>query len=101
MRWLRTLVIFDKGDIVRSPDWCDLHASYVRAIDSIDHPSGSGKLTLREKAKLPSGQWQRNGVGYLRAKFLSYMQEKEGWSAERNVDLRRDRAQPPIVYTPH
>jgi hypothetical protein len=100
MRWLRTLVIFDKGDVVRSVDWSDVHASYVRAINSIDHPPGSGKLTLREKVRLPNGQWRRNGVGYLRAKFLSYMQETEGWNSESNVDLARDREQPPILLYP-
>jgi len=100
MRWLRTMVLFDKGDVISSADWQSVHTSYVRAIDSIDHPTGSGTLTLREKVKLPSGQWQRNGVGYLRTRFLQSMLGAEGWSAEGNVDLSRNRDQPPILLYP-
>lgn len=100
MKWLRTLVLFDKGDVISSPDWRDLHESYVRSIDSIDHPVGSGKLTLRRKARLPNGQWARNGVGYLRSRFLEHIRDVEGWEAEGAVDLRRDRVQPPIRLYP-
>ena len=100
MKWLRTLVLFDKGDILASEDWKTVHTSYVRAIDSIDHPSGTGTLTLREKVRMPNRQWQRNGVGYLRARFLSCMREVENWQTESNVDLKRDRQQPPILLYP-
>jgi hypothetical protein len=52
MKWLRTLVIFDKGSVIKSADWRKIHESYVRSIQSIDFPEGSGKLKLRQK---PSG----------------------------------------------
>lgn len=100
MRWLRTLVLFDKGNVISSDDWRGLHESYLRAIASIDHPEGTGTLTLREKVKLPNGQWQRNGVGYLRTRFLRSMTETEGWRSEGDVDLSRDREQPPIKLYP-
>lgn len=100
MKWLRTLVLFDKGDVISSEDWSTVHTSYVRAIASIDHPVGAGTLTLREKVKLPNGQWQRNGVGYLRTQFLNCMRDTEGWHAEGDVDLARDRKQPPILLYP-
>jgi hypothetical protein len=100
MKWLRTLVLFDKGDVISSKDWKTIHLSYVRAISSIDHPAGTGTLTLREKAKLPNGQWQRNGVGFLRARFLEFMRDTEGWHAEGDVNLTRDRQQPPIKLYP-
>lgn len=100
MKWLRTLVLFDKGDVISSLDWNTVHTSYVRAIGSIDHPAGAGTLTLREKLKLPSGQWQRNGVGFLRTRFLEFMRDSEGWHAEGDVDLARDRQQPPIKLYP-
>ena len=54
MKWLRTLVLFDKGEVISSADWNTVHTSYVRAIGSIDHPAGAGTLTLREKVKLPN-----------------------------------------------
>lgn len=100
MNWLRTLVLFDKGDVISSDDWRTVHASYVRAIFSIDHPAGAGTLTLRQKVRLPNGQWQRNGVGYLRTRFLQFMRDAEGWHAESDVDLARDRQQPPILLYP-
>lgn len=100
MKWLRTLVLFDQGNVISSADWQSVHESYVRSITSIDHPRGSGSLTLRRKAKLPNGQWTRNGVGYLRSRFLNHMQADEGWQPEGGVDLGRDREQPPIRLYP-
>jgi hypothetical protein len=100
MKWLRTLVLFDKGEVISSDDWNTVHTSYVRAISSIDHPAGTGTLTLREKVKKPGGQWARNGVGFLRTRFLEFMLDSEGWKAEGDVSLSRDRLQPPIKLYP-
>ena len=66
MIWLRTIVIFDEGNVLAERDWAAVHESYVRSIRSIDHPAGSGALTLRRKVRLPNGQWRRNGVNYLK-----------------------------------
>lgn len=100
MKWLRTLILFDKGGVISSADWDTVHGSYVRAIQSIDHPEGSARLSLRPKVRLPNGQWQRNGVGYLRSRFLEFMRDKERWQPEANVDLTRDRRQPAIQLYP-
>lgn len=100
MKWLRTLVLFDQGNVISSADWKAVHESYVRSIMSIDHPHGSGSLRLRRKARLPNGQWSRNGVGYLRSRFLDHMKGAERWQAEGGVDLGRDRVQPPIKLYP-
>lgn len=100
MKWLRTLVLFDKGNVISSDDWKTIHTGYVRAIASIDHPVGSGTLTIRKKAQLANGQWRRNGVGYLRRRFLRFMCDTEGWRPECHVDLARDRQQPPILLYP-
>jgi len=100
MKWLRTLVLFDQGNVISSDDWKSLHESYVRSIQSIDNPPGSGKLCLRKKLPLPNNQWLRNGVGYLRARFLDHIQNVEGWKTEGVVDLARDRQQPPIRLYP-
>jgi hypothetical protein len=100
MKWLRTMVLFDQGNVISSSDWKHLHESYVRAIASIEHPKGSGSLTLRRKVRLPNKQWRRNGVGYLRKEFLAYMCDHEGWEAETDVELSKDREQPPLLLYP-
>jgi hypothetical protein len=100
MKWLRTLILFDRGNLIASKDWEVLHESYVRAISSIDHPSGSGILRLRKKVKLSKNQWQRNGVGYLRKRFLDRMINVENWKPEGIVNLARDRDQPNILLYP-
>lgn len=100
MKWLRTLVLFNQGNVITSDDWRTVHESYSRAIAGIDHPRGSGLLTLREKERLANGQWARNGVNYLRSYFLENMIQREGWQAEGNVDLSRNRQQPPVTLYP-
>jgi hypothetical protein len=100
VKWKRTLVLFDKGDVISSADWDTVHSSYVRAISSVDHPEGSGSLTLRKKVLLRNGQSQRNGVKYLRSRFLNFMRDTEHWCAEGDVDLTRDRQQPAIQLYP-
>lgn len=101
MKWLRTMVLFDKGDLISSADWRDVHASYVRAIGSIDHPIGSGSLTLRMKSRGgKDNKWRRNGVGRLRKQFLQNMRDVERWDAEGDVDMSRDRLQPAIRLYP-
>ncbi|MCK4206921.1 hypothetical protein J3U99_19280 [Brucella pituitosa] len=100
MKWLRTLVLFDKGNVIDALGWDLLHRSYVRSITSIDYPEGAGTLTLKRKQKTAGGQWQRNGVNYLRSRFLNHMITVEAWKAEGKVDLSRDRQQPPIRLYP-
>lgn len=100
MKWLRTMVLFDQGEVISSNDWQTLHESYVRAIASIEHPHGSGSLTLRRKQRLANGQWRRNGVKYLKNEFLAFMRDHERWRAESDVELSRDREQPPLLLYP-
>lgn len=100
MKWLRTLILFDIGNISQSDDWRIVHESYIRAIGAIDHPRGSGALTLREKERLANGQWARNGVNYLRSYFLEIMRDREGWRTEGDVDLSRNRRQPQLTLYP-
>jgi len=100
MKWLRTIVLFDKGSVIQSEDWIKLHESYIRAINSIDNPVGSGFLTLRQKRRLHNGQWQRNGVGFLRNRFLDFMIKSENWRHESSIDLARDRNQPSLLLYP-
>ena len=87
MKWLRTLVLFDQGNVISSADWRTVHESYVRSILSIDYPPGAGSLRLRRKIQLPNKQWTRNGVGYLRSRFLDHMKGAERWQADQAVSV--------------
>jgi len=101
MRWLRTLVLFDQGGVVSSEDWESIHRSFVRSIERIDSPRGSGRLMLRRKTQDPeSKQWNRNGVGYLRSRFLEHMVTDEGWQAEGEVDLQNLQEKPELRLYP-
>lgn len=100
MKWLRTLIILDRGNVVSSSDWKAIHESYTRSIQSIDFPEGSGKLKLRRKFRRPDRQWERNGVGYLRNRFLYHMTQTEGWRAEVGFDLGKNRVPPEIRLYP-
>jgi hypothetical protein len=91
MKWLRTLVIFDKGGIVHSSNWQAIHKSYVRSISRIDFPEGAGTLTLRRKTQQSNKQWSRNGVGYLKRRFIDKMVNDEHWESEVDLDLGNDR----------
>lgn len=83
MKWLRTLVLFDKGNVVTSGDWEALHEAYVRAIQRMEHPKGAGTLTLRRKTYDEiSEDWNRNGVKPLRTQFLRSMVDDEHWLPE-------------------
>lgn len=100
MKWLRTIIVFDQGNIVSSSDWSAFHDSYAACIKAIDHPRGTGKFTLREKLALPDGQWVRNGVPYLRSEFLNHMVGSTMWRAEGMVGLEKTRDQPVMKLYP-
>lgn len=101
MKWLRTLVLFDQGDIISSSDWESIHQSFVRSIESIDSPKGSGRLMLRRKKQdTISKQWNRNGVGFLRSRFLEHMVDNERWQAEGEVDLQNLEEKPEFRLYP-
>jgi hypothetical protein len=101
MKWLRTLILFNEGNVMSSTGWATVHESYKRSILSIQHPPGSGKLTLRPKERRPgSQQFNRNGVGYLRSSFLQHMVNAEKWEPEGDVDLSKNRNQPAIQLYP-
>jgi hypothetical protein len=101
MKWLRTLIVFDKGNIQKSFDWRIVHESYVRSIKSMEHPVGSGSFTIRERKRRgpKSKKYFRNGVVYLKEHFLHHIRDVEGWEAEGAADLGLGR-QPPIRLYP-
>jgi hypothetical protein len=81
------MILFDRGAIAAHPDWQSIHTSFVRSIQSVDFPAGSGSLTLRRKALRDDGQWDRNGVVYLKRRFLDHMVSVERWRPESGFAL--------------
>ncbi len=100
LKWLRTLVLFDKGGVLASRDWQTIHESYIRSIQQIDFPHGAGTLTLRRKVRRRDGQWNRNGVVYLKKRFLNHMIKVEGWRGEVGFELGRNRTPPDLLLFP-
>ena len=100
MKWLRTLMIMNRGGVVTSDDWKTIHDSYVRAIQTIDFPESAGSLTLRRKVRRPDGQWDRNGVGYLRSRFLNHMVNEETWRCESGFELSKVPNPPDLLLYP-
>ncbi|HTQ35515.1 MAG TPA: hypothetical protein VMH77_00650, partial [Steroidobacteraceae bacterium] len=100
MKWLRTLVVFDSGKVLNTPTWDQVHRSYLRAINSIEHPVGAGKLMLRHAIKRTGGQDQRNGVVPLRRKFLDFLVRSEGWKKEQDTTISRLRWQVEVSLYP-
>lgn len=96
MKWCRTILVVNNGGAAESEDWRTLHDSYTRAIKSIDHPAGTKSLTLRKKYReQKSGAEKRNGVKYLRERFLQHMTNDEHWTAEAQGEI--EIAQMPAV----
>jgi restriction endonuclease BamHI len=97
MKWLRTIIIFDQGDVISSSDWASVHQSFVWSIESIIHPPGSNSFKIRKKSEYRADNGKkktdRNGVNYLRSEFLKYMVTKEGWKSEGLVELAKTRPQ--------
>jgi hypothetical protein len=88
MKWLRTIVVFSKGTVIESDDWRAIHESYVRSIQAIDNPAGTGTLTIRAIEFYMSGgkkKSRRNGVGLLRKRFLEHIVKAENWTSESQV----------------
>jgi hypothetical protein len=100
MKWLRTLVVFGSGKVLGSPTWDQVHQSYLRAIKSIEHPTGTGKLVLRRAVKRTGGRDQRNGVVPLRQKFLDFLVRSEGWTEEQDTAISRLRLQTEVSLYP-
>ncbi len=96
MKWLRTIILFNQGDVLGSDTWRRAHESYVRAIQTIDHPRGSGSLTIR---KISADKKSRNGVTYLKNRFVEHMRD-ETWLTEAPIRLRSGHEHPKFQTYP-
>ena len=94
MKFVRTVIVFDQGDLLESRQWVKLHKGYVKALRAVVHPPGNERFIIRKKARkpLPSGapsnQWTRNGVVPIKDQFLKHL-KAQGWLAEQPVVLEQ------------
>jgi hypothetical protein len=101
------MILFDKGAVVNEPAWENLHSSFVRSIQAIQNPVGSGAFTLRERIPIPRpsnrGQqkFHRNGVVSIKERFYHHLTQVEGWLPETGLDFgigREDLMVPLTLY---
>lgn len=100
MKWLRSIIVFEKGSVLSALDWDKIHKSYVNSIKSVVYPPGAKSLTIREKSKNASKKWVRNGVGYLRNCFLAHMIGVEKWHHEFGFSLGKKQKPPTLENYP-
>lgn len=92
MKFVRTVVVFDRGGLIESDHWARIHAAYTAAVAAIVHPPGNTRFVVRRRTpKLDArgkrtGQWWRNGVPAIRAQFLKHL-TASGWHAERPIKV--------------
>ena len=95
MKWIRTIVVFDRGNLIDSSEWAKVHEGYVEAITAMVHPPGSESFTIRRKVVTwetsPAGKKKkkekRNGVKPMREQFARRLKDS-GWKLEEAVTLR-------------
>ena len=94
MKFIRTVVVFDRGGLIDSDRWVRMHEAITGAIGSIVHPPGNNRFAIRRRMpKVDAGgkvtnQFMRNGVGPIRRQFLANL-TAAGWRAEMPVGLAR------------
>src|SRR5437870_687659 len=95
MRFVRTVVVFDRGDLIDGPQWNAMHDAVVGAIQAIVNPVGNDRFVIRrrtpklDKRSKKTNQWYRNGVVPIRNQFLRRLRES-GWESERPTGLGHD-----------
>jgi len=101
------MVLFDKGGIINEPAWETLHSSFVRSIQAIENPPGSGAFTLRERIPIPrknkeQQKFQRNGVVSIKRQFYEHLTKVEKWKQEEHLDFGkgRDELEVPLTLYP-
>jgi Restriction endonuclease BamHI len=99
MKWLRTMILFDRGDVASSPDWTALHASYVRSINAVKNPDGADRFTLRKRIPIPrkdrkeQQKYWRNGVSSIKRRFYHHLTTVEKWDKEIVSDFGTRRSE--------
>ena len=92
MKFVRTIVVFDRGGLLDSEQWAAIHKTYVKALRGIVHPPGNDKFVIRKKTRkrsisgASSNQWMRNGVMPIKDQFLANL-KNAGWHVEKPAGL--------------
>ncbi len=90
MKFIRTVVVFDRGNLIESRQWAAMHDAYVNALRGVVHPPGNDQFVIRRKirkitaAGMKSDQWLRNGVVPIKDQFLANL-KSAGWHSEEPV----------------
>lgn len=96
MRFVRTVVVFDKGNLIDGPQWAAMHDAVVRAISAIVNPPDNDRFLIRRRQRKldregnKTSQWYRNGVVPIRNQFLGRLRAF-GWESERATGLGDNR----------
>ncbi len=75
MKFVRTVIVFDRGTLLDSEQWAAMHESYVKALRGVVHPPGTDKFVIRRKTRkltasgAPSRQWIRSGVAPIKDEY--------------------------------
>ena len=51
MKFLRTVVVFDRGNLLDSSQWATMHETYVNVLGGVVHPPGNDLFVIRKKTK--------------------------------------------------
>src|SRR5439155_2307117 len=49
MKFVRTVVVFDRGGLIESEPWARVHETIVTAVQRIVHPPGNDRFVIRRK----------------------------------------------------
>jgi len=92
MKLIRTVIVFDQGDLIESDGWSEMYGIYSNVIARTVNPPGTTQFTIRAKTKVtdPSGkrstQWNRNGVTPIKSQFQELM-KNAACKAEKHLSL--------------
>lgn len=94
MKFVRTVVVFDRGNLIESGEWKTMHDAMTSALTKVVHPPGNDRFVIRKRARKldargkTTSQWMRNGVVPIREQFFGHLTDA-GWQSESAVELVR------------
>jgi hypothetical protein len=92
MKLIRTVIVFDRGDVSSNEGWAETYRAYSDVIRQMVNPPGSDRFRIRAKTRKvdsqgrKTSQWNRNGVPPIKNQFFNGM-AKAGWQTEEVVSL--------------
>jgi Restriction endonuclease BamHI len=109
VKLVQTVIVFDRGGLVRGEGWAETYRTYSDIIRKMVNPPGGDRFTIRAKTrKLDSrghntSQWNRNGVLPIKKQFFHCMANAK-WKTEQslslNAYLKSNRVILPLIIYP-